>query len=98
MNAYDVLIDQADGQIEVGVYYDRVGRTIDVSIRDNGAGISDDIRDQIFSPFFTTKPPGEGTGLGLHISQEMVRNVGGHIRVESVPGEGTCFTVHLPVL
>ncbi len=98
MNAYDVLIDKAEGHIEVNVHYDPARHSIQVSIRDNGAGIADDIRDQIFSPFFTTKPAGEGTGLGLHISQEMVRNVGGHIQVESAPGEGTCFTVHLPVL
>lgn len=98
MNAYDVLIDKDDGHIEVGVHYDALRRSIDVTIRDNGTGIGDDIRDEIFSPFFTTKPAGEGTGLGLHISQEMARNVGGHIHVESVPGEYTCFTVHLPVV
>ncbi|SDK23032.1 ATP-binding protein [Pseudomonas indica] len=68
-----------------------------VSIRDNGAGISPENMNRIFEPFFTTKPIGSGTGLGLSLSYSIVKKHGGRIEVESEPGKGTCFTVHLPV-
>ena len=68
-----------------------------IVVRDSGCGIDPDVRDRIFDPFFTTKPPGQGTGLGLSISFQIVQDHGGHIEVESAPGAGTCFTVHLPL-
>ena len=68
-----------------------------VSIRDNGSGISPENMNRIFEPFFTTKPIGSGTGLGLSLSYSIVNKHGGRIDVESEPGKGTCFTVHLPV-
>ena len=67
-----------------------------VSVCDSGSGIGDDIRARLFEPFATTKPPGKGTGLGLHISHTVVARHGGRIDVESVPGH-TCFVVTLPV-
>ncbi len=68
-----------------------------VEVRDNGGGIPDDIRQQIFTPFFTTKPAGEGTGLGLSISYDIVvKQHGGAMTVESEPGEFTVFKVTLP--
>lgn len=73
----------------------REGDRIRVDIRDTGPGIDKDILPHIFEPFFTTRE--KGTGLGLSIAQEIVRDHGGEIRVESRPGEGTCFTVFLPV-
>ena len=71
--------------------------TVEVRVRDNGAGISPEIKDKLFLPFFTTKPTGEGTGLGLSISYDIVtQQHGGTITVESEPGAFTEFTVRLP--
>lgn len=97
MNAYDALSNQEDARIGIEVYYVSERRSIHVVVWDNGPGIPEDIRANIFSPFFTTKPVGEGTGLGLHICREVVENVGGTIDVESVPGHHTSFIVRLPV-
>lgn len=66
-----------------------------VSVRDFGVGIADDVRDKLFTPFFTTKE--DGTGLGLVTSRKIVEAHGGRIAVDSVPGEGTCFTISLPM-
>lgn len=66
-----------------------------VSIRDTGIGIPQEIIEQLFTPFFTTKP--NGTGLGLAISGHIVTQHGGHIEVSSTPGQGSVFTVHLPI-
>lgn len=65
-------------------------------VKDNGQGIHPDHLSQIFDPFFTTKKVGEGTGLGLSIVQRIVKEHGGRIKVDSVLGVGTCFTVELP--
>ena len=70
---------------------------VEIRIRDNGTGIPDDVIEKIFNPFFTTKPTDQGTGLGLAISSDIVRRHGGHIRVESVPGESTDMIVELPL-
>lgn len=67
-----------------------------ISVADDGLGIPPEIRDKIFLPFFTTKPVGEGTGLGLPICHGIVASFGGTIRCESEPGRGTVFTVALP--
>ena len=71
--------------------------SIKVSITDSGKGIPDEIKDKIFQPFFTTKPPGEGSGLGLDIVRKIVEKHQGTITFESVPGK-TTFTVSLPKL
>jgi C4-dicarboxylate-specific signal transduction histidine kinase len=71
---------------------------IKISFRDNGTGIPKKAIDKIFQPFFTTKPTGEGTGLGLSMSYEIITNVhGGELKVDSVEGEGTNFTILLPL-
>jgi signal transduction histidine kinase len=67
-----------------------------ISIADNGPGIPDSIKDKIFQPFFTTKPTGQGTGLGLSLSYDIIRAHGGEITVESTVGKGTVFTLSLP--
>ena len=67
-----------------------------VSITDSGSGIPDNIKDKIFQPFFTTKPLGEGTGLGLDIVTTIINNHGGKIEVSTRPGK-TTFSVYIPI-
>ena len=68
-----------------------------VRIRDNGKGIPPDVREKIFNPFFTTKPTDQGTGLGLALSNDIVREHGGAIEVNSEPGEYTEMAIRLPL-
>lgn len=67
-----------------------------IAVRDTGCGIPADQLDRIFMPFYTTKEPGRGTGLGLSVSYTIIRTFGGDIRVDSAPGAGSTFTVVLP--
>lgn len=72
------------------------GDKIEILIIDNGPGIPEAIKDKIFQPFFTTKPTGQGTGLGLSLSYDIVKAHGGEIAVESSPGNGTQFIISIP--
>jgi two-component system, NtrC family, sensor kinase len=72
--------------------------TVLISISDNGNGIPHNIVDKIFQPFFTTKPTGEGTGLGLSLSYDIVKAHGGELKVETKEGEGSEFIIQLPVV
>lgn len=72
------------------------GRAV-ITVADNGDGIPQAIIDKIFQPFFTTKPTGQGTGLGLSLSYDIVKAHGGDIKVETKPGEGTSFIISLPL-
>jgi len=69
---------------------------VEISVSDNGTGIPQRVLDKIFQPFFTTKPTGQGTGLGLSLSYDIVKAHGGEIRVETKEGEGTEFIIQLP--
>jgi signal transduction histidine kinase len=74
-----------------------LGRTVEIRIRDNGNGIPPDVRAKIFNPFFTTKPTGEGTGLGLSMTHDIiVKQHGGQIDVETELGSFTEFIMTLP--
>jgi two-component system NtrC family sensor kinase len=74
-----------------------LGKTVEIRIRDNGAGIPEGLKEKIFNPFFTTKPSGEGTGLGLSMSHDIiVKQHGGSIDVETEPGLFTEFKIVLP--
>uniref|UniRef100_UPI00359374FC sensor histidine kinase n=1 Tax=Aquiflexum sp. TaxID=1872584 RepID=UPI00359374FC len=74
-----------------------LGSAIEISIKDNGPGIPDAIKDKIFQPFFTTKPTGQGTGLGLSLSYDIVKAHGGSIKINSLTGPGTEFIINLPI-
>ena len=74
----------------------RVGKYVQISISDNGVGISEDQMARIFEPFYTTKPAGTGTGLGLAVSYGIIEAHGGTITVDSQPGFGTAFHIFLP--
>ena len=72
--------------------------SIEIKVQDNGKGIPENIKSKIFQPFFTTKPTGEGTGLGLSLSYDIItKGHGGTLEVVSVKGEGAEFIVKLPV-
>lgn len=92
-NAVDAM--DGDGEIVLRTYNDQ--NDVVVEIIDNGPGIPEDVQSRIYEPFFTTKPPGKGTGLGLHISHDIIANRHhGQLLVESKPGE-TKFKAVLPV-
>jgi signal transduction histidine kinase len=68
-----------------------------ISVKDNGNGIPEEIKDKIFQPFFTTKPTGQGTGLGLSLSYDIVKAHGGELKVETKEGTGSEFTIRFPI-
>ena len=70
---------------------------IEITVSDNGPGIPDSIKDKIFQPFFTTKPTGQGTGLGLSLSYDIVKAHGGTLEVATTLSKGTVFKIHLSV-
>ena len=74
----------------------KLGDHLEISVTDNGKGIPSEIKDKIFQPFFTSKPTGEGTGLGLSLSYDIVKAHGGEIKVKSKEGDGTEFIIILP--
>ena len=74
----------------------RLNGKTEISVQDNGDGIPQHVIDKIFQPFFTTKPTGQGTGLGLSLSYDIVKAHGGEIRVETKEGEGSAFIIQMP--
>lgn len=96
-NLVDNAIDAMDGRgtLTLRARRDPEGDGVQVSVCDSGPGIPDGIRERLFEPFYTTKPPGKGTGLGLHISHNVVARHGGRIEVSS-SASGACFEVSLP--
>ncbi|MEO6670500.1 MAG: ATP-binding protein [Ferruginibacter sp.] len=73
------------------------GWRAEITVTDNGNGIPSSVKDKIFQPFFTTKPTGQGTGLGLSLSYDIIRAHGGDIKVETKEGEGTTFIIQFPI-
>ncbi len=80
---------------QVSLITKRTGQTVEIRIKDNGPGIPEEVRDKIFQPFFTTKPAGQGTGLGLSLAYDIVKAHGGNIHLNSTP-EGSDFQILLP--
>ncbi|MEM1057411.1 MAG: ATP-binding protein [Bacteroidota bacterium] len=95
-NLLDNAIDAAPEGGTLRISSRREGRLVCVDVTDDGEGIPEETRHRIFEPFYTTKPPGEGTGLGLDVVQRIVAQHEGSIDVQSQPGE-TTFTVCLPI-
>ena len=75
----------------------KTNHKVEVLVRDNGNGIPQNILDKVFQPFFTTKPTGEGTGLGLSLSYDIVKAHGGELKVETKEWEGSEFIIRLPI-
>ncbi|TMN39935.1 histidine kinase [Pseudoalteromonas sp. S2755] len=92
INAAQAL--EGGGEIKVTTYLEN--GSVAISVQDSGVGIPKEIIDKIFNPFFTTKPVGKGTGLGLPISYDIIKDHGGELLVESEECIGTCFTILLP--
>ena len=81
----------------VSVSTKKANSKVEISIKDNGNGIPQKVLDKIFQPFFTTKPTGQGTGLGLSLSYDIVKAHGGELKVETKEGEGSEFIIQLPL-
>ncbi len=94
----NLLAGQAAYQPTVSVVTRNLNDKIEIIVKDNGKGIPQNVIDRIFQPFFTTKPTGEGTGLGLSLSYDIIKAQGGDIKVESMEGSGTTFTIQLPIV
>ena len=76
----------------------KVNDKIEISVKDNGIGIPQKVQDKIFQPFFTTKPTGQGTGLGLSLAYDIIKANGGELKVETTEGQGAEFIIQLPVV
>jgi two-component system NtrC family sensor kinase len=94
-NAIDAI--GKEGEITINTRMTNKNNEICVEIHDNGPGMPKDVLQNIFDPFFTTKEVGKGTGLGLSISYSIIEKLGGRIMVASQEGQGTTFTIYLPV-
>jgi two-component system, NtrC family, sensor kinase len=102
-NAFYAVTEKKKQQHEgyeptVSVSTKRIDDKVEISVKDNGHGIPQKIVDKIFQPFFTTKPAGQGTGLGLSLSYDIVKAHGGEIRVAAKEGEGTEFVIQIPAV
>jgi signal transduction histidine kinase/ligand-binding sensor domain-containing protein len=100
-NGFYAVIEKAKQQANgydptISVRTKKINNTVELTVKDNGNGIAQNIVDKIFQPFFTTKPTGEGTGLGLSLSYDIIKAHGGEITVESKEGESSEFKIQLP--
>ncbi len=96
-NAIHAVQEKKDTKGRIEISTSVRDNNYEISIKDNGIGISEEHKKKIFNLFFTTKPPGKGTGLGLAICQNIIKKLGGNISVESQLGVGTTFTIRMPL-
>ena len=97
-NAIDAIVEKhgaEGGALSIAAGPDEAGKVM-ISVKDNGCGISPEDLKKVFTPFFTTKPVGQGTGLGLSVCLGIIDSMGGVMEVSSEKGVGTTFTIHLP--
>jgi len=97
LNLLNNARDAIDGKGHVTVQSHLANDTVKIRVSDDGCGMSQDLMERVFFPFFTTKCVGKGTGLGLSISYGIVKGLGGNIEVESRLGQGTTFIITLPM-
>ena len=102
-NAFDAVTEQRKSQPDnyeptISVSTKKSDNKVLISVKDNGNGIPQKVLDKIFQPFFTTKPAGQGTGLGLSLSYDIVKAHGGELKVETKEAEGSQFFIQLPIL
>jgi two-component system, NtrC family, sensor kinase len=100
VNEKHASADSAGQQYEptVTINTKKTGDNISISVADNGKGIPQSVLDKIFQPFFTTKPTGQGTGLGLSLAYDIIKANGGELKVETREGEGAEFLIQLPLV
>jgi PAS domain S-box-containing protein len=98
LNSTDALPAHSADRNLIAVSTRSEGGTVAVEVADNGPGVPVGVRDRIFDPFFTTKAVGEGTGLGLFVTRNLVESLGGAIELDDAPGGGARFTIRLPLL
>jgi two-component system NtrC family sensor kinase len=102
-NAFYAVTERKQQQLEasyepcVSVRTTQLPGKVEIAVKDNGNGIPEKLKEKIFQPFFTTKPTGSGTGLGLSLAYDIVKAHGGEIKVETKEGEGTEFVIQLPI-
>ena len=96
INLLNNAIHATDEDDEITVRMEARGTGVSIDIIDSGSGIPKENQDRIFEPFFSTKSPGEGTGLGLFVTRDIVEKFGGKLMVESELGKGSRFRVHIP--
>jgi signal transduction histidine kinase len=101
-NAFYAVNEKSKQQLEgyeptVSVSTKKLNDKVVLTVMDSGNGIPQKVIDKIFQPFFTTKPPGQGTGLGLSLSYDIVKAHGGEIRVNTKENEGSEFIIELPL-
>ncbi|GAB2839585.1 hypothetical protein GCM10027043_48560 [Ferruginibacter profundus] len=101
-NAFYVVDEKKKSGVEnyeptVSISTKKINGKVEISVKDNGNGIPQKVLDKIFQPFFTTKPTGQGTGLGLSLSYDIVKAHGGELKVETKEGEGSTFIINLYV-
>ena len=100
-NAFYAIAERKKGQPEdfeplVSIFTKKTEDKVSISVKDNGNGIPQQIADKIFQPFFTTKPAGQGTGLGLSLSYDIIKAHGGELQMQTREGEGSEFSILLP--
>ena len=101
-NAFYAVTEKQKNAIEgyeptVSVSTKKVNDELEISVADNGNGIPEKVLDKVFQPFFTTKPTGQGTGLGLSLSYDIIKAHQGKINIKNTPGTGAEFIITLPI-
>ncbi len=97
LSRHPELVEGSKGyEPTVSITTKKIDNKVEISVSDNGNGITQKVLDKIFQPFFTTKPTGQGTGLGLSLSYDIIKAHGGELKVETKEGEGSVFIIQLP--